>query len=313
MSRFSQRLAVAVALLVGSSEVKAQEGSIQWYQQNIRIVLSNSRNLIEAILTRQQLEIAKSIEYVVTGSSGIGAFAAYENDRRLVVIHAGTFQVLDWMFEAIQRETSLSQTGCYKDYVSYLQQGIQENTQRVANQLPPRPVGSPGAYAATHQSNCVQISTAEFARGVPDFGEQRAKQMEASIMFLYLHELGHHVLGHTTNSRANQPSSLAMTRSKENDADRFAIVTALKARYNLTVATPWNAFVAAFGGNSIEAEHKSDHPLGLRRVLTIFDETVRYYESNPTAWPDRQTYSTVVADLKKQRDTLQKQIEELGD
>ena len=48
-----------------------------------------------------------------------------------------------------------------------------------------------------------------------DFAKYRAKAIEASIMFLYLHELGHRTLNHVQNKDIQDIKNLAMSRSNE--------------------------------------------------------------------------------------------------
>jgi predicted Zn-dependent protease len=130
-------------------------------------------------------------------------------------------------------------------------------------------------------------------------------------MFLYLHELGHHVLGHTDGVHLNDSSGLAMSREQETAADRYALMTALKAQYNLVNALPWNLFMASFGGNSIESEQVSDHPLGIKRVLTMFNNTIDYYSVDPNRWPDPDTYDAFMTNLKSQKAQIKSALNQI--
>src|SRR5882724_7698540 len=118
----------------------------QWYQQNTETVLNNARRLIEPTLGTAERQIAQDTTYRVTASPGIGVFAAYEDGKRIIVIHAGTIQMIDWFFDAIAIDQELHHSGCYKEFVAYVTNIISDNQQRVINGLAPRPALPPVAY-----------------------------------------------------------------------------------------------------------------------------------------------------------------------
>src|SRR4051794_21837694 len=88
------------------------------YQQSTLEVLRNARALFEPKLSPAQQGIAQSIAYRVSVSPGIGAFAAFEDGRRLIVIHAGTVQMMDWMFDSMWISGKLGRRGCFEDFVT---------------------------------------------------------------------------------------------------------------------------------------------------------------------------------------------------
>ena len=77
----------------------------------------------------------------------------------------------------------------------------------------------------------------------------KARALEASIVFLYLHELGHHVHGDTDGKRTDDRAGLKMSREQEDAADEYAVRTALKAGYYVSAAFPLFSFIASFGGD----------------------------------------------------------------
>jgi hypothetical protein len=229
-----------------------------------------------------------------------------------VVIHAGTVQVIDWIFDAGWLDAELGKSGCFKEYSSYLGRQIERNQTRVANSLNPNAVAPPIIFARSSEANdCAGVTTQQFLAS-PGLGERKARAIEASIMFLYLHELGHHVLEHTRGKRTADLAGLAMSRSQEDAADRFAISTGLRAGYSLVPAMPWHALMAMFGGDSIEAERKSTHPLGIGRVLRIYEETLRFYQQSPSRWPNPATYSAGMQELTKEISRLRPLVESMN-
>jgi hypothetical protein len=285
-------------------------GTLTWYQQSAETVLANSRGIIEPTLSEDERTLARSIRYRVTASPGAGAFATYEDHRRLVVISAGIVQLMEWLAEAIIYDDDLGQRGCFQDYSKYLGEQIIENTERNSRGLPPRVAVNVLGYAQQFGDACKDINPREFMSR-NDLGAYRARMIEASIMFLYLHELGHHILGHTDAIRDGRQSSVEMHRAQEDAADRWAIKTAFGANYNLLAAMPIFSFIALTGGNSLESERKMDHPLGLRRFLTLYDEVYAHFKADPTSWHGSRPFNDMMAEISAQRAELKRRIDSL--
>jgi hypothetical protein len=293
------RMLVAALLLIGlDSAGQAQTpAGLDSYQQHTRVIVNNARDLIEPVLSLEERTIAVSVRYRVTASRGVGASASVPDGQRLIVIHAGIVQVIEWISDAILIEGELSRPGCVRDYMAYLGPAIIQNTERTSAGLAPNAVSPPARFTT---GSCSGVTPAQFA-AVPRIGDRKAGLIEASILFLYLHELGHHVKRHTASSPSG---SLAMSRANEDEADRWAIATALKARQSLAAALPIFHLIAATGGNSIEAELKATHPLGVRRFMTLFAEIRDFYKANPTAWGNPSTYAQMMSHLEKDMNTL---------
>lgn len=218
------------------------------YVSAIRTVLDNGRKLIEPTLLMDERAIARAILYRIQASANVNAFAAWEDNRRLVVINAGLVQVFDWLADVLIMDKDLGYSGCIDAYGNYLANGIIENTNRAQQGLPLAPVFVPGTYAARIQGPCHGFVASQLTSR-PELGEAHARMIEASIMFVYLHELGHHVLNHVPPDMVDT-ASITMHRSQEDAADRWAILAALRAGYFLQGAFPWTMFVALLGGNS---------------------------------------------------------------
>jgi hypothetical protein len=235
-----------------------------------------------------------------------------EDGRKVVVLTAGTTEWFAEIANAVLAEQELGLAGCLEEYVTYVATGIVENSNRARSRLPARAVAYFAAYASTSSGHCRNFVAASFDTR-QDLGELRARMVESSIAFFYLHELGHHVLGHTSGLALTPVNGLvigsddrlAMTRAQEDAADRWAIRTALRARYDPAVASPAFLLIASTGGDSLESERHMDHPLGARRFLTMYNEVYAYYEAHPEAWTGSEPYSSYMAELRQHQQALQ--------
>lgn len=262
------------------------------YQQDTLLVVTNARRLVEPTLTSAELQIARDIDYRVYATESVGAFAAYEDKRRVVLIQVGATVWSMELATAFIAEEQLGITGCTMDYLTYVAKGIVDNSRRYANRLPLRPVAYFARYADTSSGPCSSFEPTKFTSR-PDLDQYRASLVEASIAFLYLHELGHHILGHAAGLALSPDGALpggsddhlAMRRDQEDAADRWAIRTALRAHTNPAVGIPIFLLIAAIGGDSNEAERRMDHPLGMRRVATMYDEVYGYYAQHRNELP----------------------------
>ena len=165
---------------------------------------------------------------------------------------------------------------CLEEYLYYLGDRLVSNSQRLAQGQSPKLTTSMFQYAKTNAGNCHGLRGSEFL-AIPDVGNINADFMESSIMFLYLHELAHHVLDHIDNLDRR----IDKIRAREAEADLWAMKTAMKAGYSIYQAFPLYSFIGLIGGNSLEAEEFASHPLGVRRILEIYDGVVTHYERNP--------------------------------
>ncbi|RMA41451.1 hypothetical protein D9R08_14130 [Rhodophyticola porphyridii] len=90
-----------------------------------------------------------------------------------------------------------------------------------------------------------------------------AAQMNASLTFLYLHELAHHTLGHLESGNR----TLSISREQEAAADRWAIRIMVESDLAAPAAAlPMMRFLVLLGGETLEDERRSTHPLGMRRM-----------------------------------------------
>jgi hypothetical protein len=285
-------------------------GTLTWYKDTTETVLNNSRRMIEPSLSGEDRKIAQSISYRVTAQPGAGAFATWEDGRRIVVISAGLIQMMEFLSEAIIFNDELGVRGCFDEYSKYLAERVISNTERHREGLGARAVVNLYGYSRRSNGPCRHAHADAFTSR-PDLGEYRAKMIEASIVFFYLHELAHHLLGHTDRIRSGSDTSLAMHRDQEDSADRWAITTALKDRYNLIIAMPAFSFIALTGGDSIESEKRMDHPLGIRRFLTLYQEVGRYFRERPQEWKEPPRLIDFLKTVDETQANLESQIANL--
>jgi hypothetical protein len=252
---------VTMARLAYSSE------QMDYYQDHASVVVKNARQLFEPYMTPTEREVAQSIDYRVTTSPGVNAFATWEDNKRIVVIHGGTILAMDWILQAYLLEELYGHKGCFHDYVYYWAQHFIQNSEFHAKGGSPQQFYSPLLYSMSDgsSSGCKGVTKEQNI----NLGPLYAKIMEASIMTIYLHETGHHVLGHVKPKQS--PTSMGKSRAQEDEADEWAIKTAIKSNYHLEIAVPAFALIDSTGGASLDAERGSDHPLGIRRHLKFYE------------------------------------------
>jgi hypothetical protein len=301
---------VALLILIGLS-IEAepchaqQPGSLEWYQAVTKDVLKNARALIRPALNKREAEIERSIKFRVSADPAFVAEAGQEDDQRVVVISAGAIQAIDFVSDAIIFE-ELGGTGCVSDYIQYWSAAVIDNSERYGQGLAPKRVASPAIFARSGGNACSNTDLSGYASEA----EYKSKMIEASIMYLYLHELGHHVLHHIGSEQpVDADDKNAFRREQEDAADRYAFETAPRANYSLLAAVPMMVIISGIGGNSIEAEHKSDHPLGLKRYLRLIQLSIDRYEQDPSAIPDGA--DDIVMKLKNFKASLDEQISHL--
>ena len=82
------------------------------------------------------------------------------------------------------------------------------------------------------------------------------------MMLIYLHELGHHVLGHVNDI----PADKYFSRRLEAAADAWAIETAYRSGFNVLDGVPALNLIAALNAGKLADENRQTHPHGVRRI-----------------------------------------------
>ena len=271
-------IATVCSIVVMSVAAQAQSlnQTLDYYHDVTETVLNNGRRLILPVLTDEQHAVEREIRVRVSPTGDIDAFARRgTNRRREILISSGLTEVLEWIATSVVLDES-GHKGCLVAYLPYLLNGIVNNSKAVAAGGIPAAVYTPFAFGSQTRNPCSSASLAQFTG---DKGTAFAKMMDASIFFFYLHELGHHVLGHVDSGDV----PLADKRTQEAKADAWAIDTAFKANFDLTVGSPALLLMAGIGGDSLESERKSDHPLGIRRAYEMLREARRILASQHSA------------------------------
>lgn len=261
MKRLITSVVITFALAVGlfSNPVLAAD-AMQYYKGIIKKVMKGAQEGFRPAMSSDERAIENTIHLKVTTSHGVGAFATISaSGRREIRISSGMAQILEWLGTAALLDQEFGRHGCLLSYSTELFQAIAENSRRKAQGRRLIGVAAPFEF----RGKCGGVSKSRFLQS--EHGGVFAAMMDASMAFLYLHETAHHVLGHVDA----QPHSRSMSRQQEAEADAWAAQVAREARFNLAIGYPMLALMAGLGGDSIEAELLSTHPLGVRRVRAM--------------------------------------------
>jgi hypothetical protein len=268
--RSVSRLPFAALLLVAwfaSGPVFADEVDLAWYGQRIDAVAQELVADIRPGLNPRAQLILDEIEFRapldwITNADAHKAFGG----RRIVEFNAGFLAVTDWLATAMIADWA-GHDGCLTEYSNYLAGMVGHNSRRASNGKERKAVYDFDSYATSTHGRCegalnMKLETVRRQ-------QLRNEMLDAIIATVLLHEIGHHVLNHV-NGTGN---SFMQRRLREVDADRWAIITAVDANYDLRTAVPLFLFLAATGGGTLEDEIRSSHPSGLKRVRDLLVQT----------------------------------------
>lgn len=258
IANFIFGVSIFFTLLMMSFVANAQDSrsALKYYQRNTEFVLRNAAKLIEPHLTPRERRIQRSITLQVPAT---GVMLAQASPGE-IVISGGTSWVLEQFAVSNIANHELDYRGCDEEYVKYAGGMIMTNSLRMKNRRRPRGVYSPELFGRRFGGACKGFRTRMITP--KNHGESMAIMIEASLVFLYLHELAHHVLRHVDNA----PPDLNYSRKAEAAADAWAIEAGFRANYNILDGAPMMNLLGILGGSSLEAEVKQTHPLGIRRV-----------------------------------------------
>ena len=263
-----------------SAHTQSSDKALKHYQKYTEIVLKNSESHIKPYLNRVERRALKNVRVHVPAEWPVIAQAYPEN----IIVSAGMSWVLEQLALSNTSDYQLGYQGCDEEYTRYLAEAIANNTKRVDSQRKPHAALTLESYATEYQGSCKGFRNQEIGRS--GYGEHFARLMDASLMFLYLHELGHHVLDHVKNV----PPNLAYQREDEAEADAWAIEMGFRSNFNVLVGAPIMNLIAALGGASFEAEEKQTHPLGIRRIRDMLTQArailVHQEEYDAVDWLD---------------------------
>jgi hypothetical protein len=254
-----------VAVLASGPAIAATD--LAWYSERIdRIAHALVADIRPTLAPHAQL-ILDGIEFQSPQdwSTNADAHRAF-GGRRIVEFNAGFLAVTDWLALAMIADWA-GHNGCLNEYSGYLAQLVGHNSRRTFKGKDRKHVYDFDSYAANTKGLCQGASTGT----LDDTRRQelRAEILDAVIATVLLHEIAHHVLEHVSGVGNN----FMQRRLREVDADRWAIITAVNANYELRTAVPLFLFLAATGGGTLEDEIRSSHPSGLRRVRDLLIQT----------------------------------------
>lgn len=287
-----------VVFCLASSRLDAQSGMPppDFYTSAVRSVTFGFR----PVMCPAQPEPARSIcfhtQINVVPTWGFMADARNDRGTDVVDISAGVGQVFDMMDGA--RTVSQIVTGgdkCFESYLIYYLGVMADNTERRKLGEELNPSQSLMDFAQDHPE-CRGIDARTAAEASSRDVEGHARGVEAGIVFIILHEIGHVVHG----DPAKNGLSLEQHRAVEMAADDFAIDAAIRANQIISVSMA-PVFVAMIQGNTLDWERNSDHPLGIRRWNNFLVRARNDYDANPAI---RQKlgddYEPMIKDLDRQ-------------
>ena len=253
--------------LFASGPVVAGDVDLAYYSERIDDVAHQLINDIRPTLAPRAQRILDEIEFEspqdwTTNADAHKSFGG----RRIVEFNAGFLAVTDWLALAMIADWA-GHDGCLNEYSSYLAELVGHNSRRSSKGKERKQVYDFESYAANSKGLCegALVTTIDSKRQQ----ELRDEILDAVTATVLLHEIAHHVLEHVNGVGNN----FMQRRLREVDADRWAIITAVNANYELRTAVPLFLFLAATGGGTLEDEIRSSHPSGLRRVRDLLIQT----------------------------------------
>ena len=257
---------------VGQEDVdQAQE----YWRGVSETLLRNARRLVTPTLGVAERDVESQINYRVAASGNMNALAYLDGGRRYVQLRSMTTQIFGWIATAESMAAETNNEACFLAYMKYFGSNVLQNSRATSAGVKKISYEPLLAISKGLVPECgAPVTTYE--RIVANERAYIAKQAEASFLLLWLHEVGHHVLGHVDNPNV----SLVERRRRESDADEWAIRTITNANQFASVGRPFFYFVTIFQGMSLADEERSTHPLGTRRTRDIVSAITPAVRSN---------------------------------
>lgn len=251
-------------------QVPDRQAAAEFWRDASQRMLQNARRIVTPSLTAREREIESTINYLVSASGNINAFAYTNEGRRYIRLTGMSAQFFGWIATAESMAIESKNEECFQGYMRYLLSQIVGNSRSVESGGQPRVTWDPQNAASKRIVGQCSASDQQYSRVVAAEQQYIARMAEASFLLLWLHEVGHHVLGHV-----DQPAtSLSVRRERESDADEWAVRAMARANQFPSVGRPFFYFLSIFQGMSLEDERRSSHPMGVRRARNIFS-TIR--------------------------------------
>jgi len=262
-----QQIAASLIVAFASGGVFAGEVDLADYGRRIDTMAHELVADIRPTLTPRAQLVLDEIEFQapLDWTTNADAHRAF-GGRRIVEFNAGFLAVTDWLAQAMIADWA-GHDGCLIEYSNYLAEKVGHNSRRSSKGRERMPVYDFESYAGSTHGQC----EGALRTRLDDARRQQLRDeiLDAVTATVLLHEIGHHVLEHVNGVGNN----FMQRRLREVDADRWAIITAVNAHYELRTAVPLFLFLAATGGGTLEDEIRSSHPSGLRRVRDLLIQT----------------------------------------
>ena len=248
-----------------------------YYSNALRAVANGFKSVYCPAQPEPLKNVCSNVPIIVEETYGIGAFAIRSSGTSRITISTGMaemFDALDW-----GRIASFELTGsgvCWQRWAGSYFRSIVSNIRRIGAGLAPVAVPYIEAYAPTDAS-CRGINSETVRQIKRKNADYHARNVESSLAFVMLHELGHVYNKHMTKSF----SSLSVKRAQETEADDLVVAASSRAGQAISNGL-FPIFLIATQGDSLQWEQQSTHPLGVRRGIRIYEQFIEMYSTSST-------------------------------
>lgn len=246
------------------------DGYRRFLKSSAETVVENIKRRLYHQLDSNERQVVRSILFSFSPSWNFNAYAYQVNGRRMVRIDHGYLSVIDQLSLAYVVEHELGYEGCYKDFVDRLSEALEENSRSIQeHRRPSHTVNTVFALGNESGSDCYGVSPLEFQL-FPEAGVYYAGGVEGSLVFIVLHEIAHHILGHV--AQTGQELSLQESRQHETEADAWAFSKALDIQVSPVAGISSWIFLSMLDGEDLSRERHRTHPLNVRRFKRMLEE-----------------------------------------
>ena len=224
----------------------------------------------------------QSIDLQVTDSFVPGAWALINESGRHVIRLTNEFTiVLMYLTETEILAETRGEYECNSSYMRYVAAALSNIAESISEGTAAQEILAPEVFGDQNGGACTSLH--KYYPFPTDLSRLRTKSVASNLEFVYLHELAHHVLHHTSDkipnidSGSDQAKSYLLQhgpelRAKETAADLWAVDRMFEFNDDIVVINPplFTLFIASSGFDP-ETEKLASHPLGLRRELAILN------------------------------------------
>ncbi len=248
---------------------------LQWYKDRLDVKLPELRHTLEEAMSPSDRERSRALRLVSVVDGNVNAQA--KSRTNLIYVSAGLLEVVDWVSTVGAVGTKYGAQACYTEYVRKVAEAIQANSERARRgQVADHPLESAFLFMQPRPSLCHGISEASFKQDKV-LNDLRDASIDGSLYFILGHEIGHHVLGHTSRPA----TTAAQSRVDESRADAFAFRTMAGAEITPAVGLNIMVVFASVEGFDFEESPEATHPSGAKRVLAMVDAADDVMEHDP--------------------------------